>query len=235
MNLKELYTKADYKDKHGMVFNMDCMELMSNIDDLSIDIILTDIPYGKVNREDNGLRNLNKENADIITFDIIKFLEECFRICKGTIIIFCGKEQLSDIYEYFDEKQKNKKGTTRQLIWRKTNPSPMNGEYIYLSGIENAIWFKKKGGTFNARCKNTVFDFPCGRSKLHPTEKNHKLLEELILDNSNEGDIIFDPCGGSGSHLYVAKNNNRRYLGCELQQEWFDKSVERLSGKDVEN
>lgn len=131
--------------------------------------------------------------------------------------------------------KKNKKGTTRQLIWRKTNPSPMNGEYIYLSGIENAIWFKKKGGTFNARCKNTVFDFPCGRSKLHPTEKNHKLLEELILDNSNEGDIVFDPCSGSGSHLYVAKNNNRRYLGCELQQEWFDKSIERLSGQNAEN
>ena len=235
MNLKELYTKADYKDKNGMLFNMDCIELMSKIDNLSIDMILTDIPYGKVNRDDNGLRNLNKEKADIITFDIFEFLEECFRICKGTLIIFCGKEQVSDIYEYFDEKQKNKNGTTRQLIWRKTNPSPMNGEYIYLSGIENAIWFKKKGGTFNARCKNTVFDFPCGRSKLHPTEKNHKLLEELILDNSNEGDIIFDPCSGSGSHLYVAKNNNRRYLGCELQQEWFDKSVERLSGKDVEN
>lgn len=106
MNLKELYTKADYKDKHGMVFNMDCMELMKNIENLSIGMILTDIPYGKVNRDDNGLRNLNKENADIITFDIFKFLEECFRVCKGTIIIFCGKEQISDIYEYFDEKQK---------------------------------------------------------------------------------------------------------------------------------
>ena len=63
----------------------------------------------------------------------------------------------------------------------------------------------------------------------NPTEKNHKLLEELILDNSNEGDIIFDPCSGSRSNLYVAKNNNRRYLGCELQQEWFDKLTERLS------
>ena len=97
------------------------------------------------------------------------------------------------------------------------------------------LWFKKKGAKFNARCKKNVFTFPCGRSKLHPTEKNHKLLEELILDNSNEGDIIFDPCSGSGSHLYVAKNNNRRYLGCELQKEWFDKSVERLSGQNVEN
>ena len=111
-----------------------------------------------------------------------------------------------------------------------------SGEYIYLSGTENAVWFKKKStGKLNSKCKKNYFIHSTGSSKYHPTEKNHKLLEELILDNSNEGDIIFDPCSGSGSHLYVAKNNNRRYLGCELQQEWFDKSVERLSGKDVEN
>lgn len=240
MNLKELYTKADYKDKHGMVFNMDCMELMSNMREREreqsyVNLTITDIPYGKINRDSNGLRKLDKENADIMTFNLQSFLENIYEITSGTIIVFCGKEQISEIYGFFDDKQKLKKGTVRQIVWRKTNPSPMNGEYIYLSGIENAVWFKKKGGVFNARCKNPVFDFPCGRSKLHPTEKNHKLLEELILDNSNEGDIVFDPCSGSGSHLYVAKNNNRRYLGCELQQEWFDKSIERLSGQNAEN
>lgn len=67
------------------------------------------------------------------------------------------------------------------MVWQKTNPSPMNGQYIYLSGIEDAIWFKNKGSVFNARCKNTVFKHPCGRSKLHPTEKNHNLIKELIL------------------------------------------------------
>ena len=101
-------------------------------------------------------------------------------------------------------KQKEKKGTVRQLVWCKTNPSPMNGQHIYLSGIENAVWFKKRGGVFNARCKNTVFNYPCGRSKLHPTEKNHDLLKELILDNSQEGDLIFDPCMGSGHILVYA-------------------------------
>ena len=110
----------------------------------------------------------------------------------------------------------------------------MNGEYIYLSGIENAIWFKKKGSVFNARCKNTVFDFPCGRSKLHPTEKNHKLLEELILDNSNERQVVFDPCSGSGSHLYVARNLNRLFVGCELSKEYFDINKERLQQQEIE-
>ena len=198
------------------------------MDSESVELVLTDIPYGVVNRDSNGLRNLDKENADIMRFDMNNFLNDVFRIAKSTIIIFCGKEQLSPIYEYFAEKQEKHKGTVRQLIWRKTNPSPMNGQTIYLSGIENAVWFKKRGGTFNAHCKNTVFDYPCGRSKLHPTEKNHELLKELILDNSNENDLVFDPCAGSGSHLLVAKENNRQWLGCEIEPRWYEIARSRL-------
>lgn len=211
------------------IYNEDCMAAMSKINTNSIDLVLTDIPYGEVNRNDNGLRNLNKEAADIVTFDIQEFLSELYRITNSTIIIFCGKEQFSDIHKFFSEKQKKNKGTVRQLIWKKTNPSPMNGEHIYLSGIENAVWFKKRGGTFNARCKNTVFEYPCGRSKMHPTEKNHELLKELILDNSNENDIVFDPCSGSGSHLLVAKQNNRNFIGTELNKEWFELAKQRLN------
>lgn len=228
--LKQLYLTSDYHDKSGMIFNTDCMELMSNIKQGGVfDVTLTDIPYDMVNRKDNGLRNLNKDKADIITFNLNSFLDEIYRLTSGSIIIFCGVNQVSQIYNYFADKQNNKQGTTRQLIWKKTNPSPMNGQYIYLSGIENAIWFKKRGATFNAHCKNTVFEFPSGRSKIHPTEKNHELIKDLILDNSNEGDIIFDPCAGSLAHCLVAKENGRRYVGCELNREYFDKGVERLN------
>lgn len=208
----------------------DCMELMNNIPNESIDLVLTDIPYNKVNRKDNGLRKLDKENADILTFDLINFLEQLYDKAKSTIIIFCGKEQVSIIHSYFNDKQKKGKGTVRQLIWEKSNPSPMNGQHIYLSGVENAIWFKKRGGTFNAHCKNTVFKYPIGRSKLHPTEKNHLLLQELILDNSNENDLILDPCMGSGSTGVVALQNNRNFLGIELNQNYFDIAKSRLEG-----
>lgn len=109
----------------------------------------------------------------------------------------------------------------------------MNGQHIYISGIENAVWFKKRGGTFNAHCKNTVFKHPCGRSKIHPTEKNHDLLKELILDNTNEGDIVFDPCAGSGSHCLVAKDINRNYVGCELNSEWCEIANQRLKDKNI--
>lgn len=198
-----------------------------------VNLTLTDIPYGVVNRTSNGLRILDKSLADVMQFDLIEFLDEVYRVTSGTIIIFCGKEQLSYIYKYFAEKQAKHSGTVRQLIWEKTNPSPMNGQYIYLSGIENAVWFKKRGGVFNARCKNTVFRYPCGRSKLHPTEKNHELLKQLILDNSNEQDVVFDPCCGSGSHVLVAKENNRKYLGCELNTEYYNLAAERLKEVDM--
>ena len=206
----------------------DCLELMKNIPDGSVDLVLTDIPYGECNRNDNGLRNLNKENADIETFNLQEFLIEVYRVTKGTIVVFCGQHQFSEIKNFFQEKQDKNKGTVRQLVWRKTNPSPMNGKHIYLSGIENAVWFKKRGGVFNANCKNTVFDYPCGRSKLHPTEKNHDLLKELIFDNSNEGDIVFDPCMGSGSHGLVAVENNRRFIGIELDEGYFNTAKKRI-------
>jgi len=234
MTLKELCRQADYSNRGGCLFNKDCIEVMKNMDNESVNLTLTDIPYDMVNRKDNGLRNLNKEDADIMTFDLQTFLESVFRITKDEIIIFCGVNQVSEIYKYFAEKQEKKKGTVRQLIWEKTNPSPMNGQFIYLSGIENAIWFRKSGGVFNAHCKNVVFKHACGRSKLHPTEKNHKLLEELILDNSNEKQILFDPCSGSGSHLYVARSLNRLFVGCELSKEYFDINKDRLQQQDIE-
>lgn len=210
--------------------NCNCFDFMKNMKDNSVNLILTDIPYGAVTRESNGLRNLDRGQADIVTFELQNFLKECFRLAKSGIIIFCAKEQLSEIYEFFDKKQQQKKGTVRQLIWEKTNPMPSNGQYVYLSGIENAVWFRKSGGTFNAHCKNTVFRYPvwAGKDRIHPTEKHHDLLKELMLDNSNEGDLIFDPCAGSGSTLLVAKQNNRNYLGCELDKEYYDAAERRL-------
>lgn len=217
--------------KRWHLINNDCIKIMNKMSDNCVNLTLTDIPFGKVNRDSNGLRNLDKGNADIVTFDLNDFLEEVYRVTKGTIIIFCAKEQFSQIFLFFTEKGNKNGGTTRQLIWEKSNPSPMNGQHIYLSGIENAIWFKKRGATFNAYCKNTIFKHSTGKNKIHPTEKNHKLLEELILDNSIENDIIFDPCSGSASTGYVALANNRNFLGIELNKNFYELAKERLEKK----
>lgn len=212
------------------LLNIDCIEYMKTLPANSVDVIITDIPYGEVTRESNGLTNFDREQADIVTFDTLAFVKECYRIAKSSITIFCGKEQFSEIHSFFNEEQKKKKGTVRQLIWEKTNPTPFNGQYVYLSGIENAVWFRKSKGTFNAHCKNTVFRYPIwgGKNRIHPTEKHHDLIKEIMLDNSNEGDLIFDPCAGSGSTLLVAKENNRNYLGCELDKKYYEKALRRL-------
>lgn len=233
MSLAEMYKSADYKDKNGMLFNDDCMNVLSTLENGGgrVNLTLTDIPYGAVNRE-NGMRVFDKGNADIVTFDLLNFLDKVYSITDGTIIIFCGKEQFSTIFNYFAKKQNDKRGTVRQIIWQKSNPAPLQGQYIYLSGIENAVWFKKRGATFNAHCKNTVFKYPNGRSKIHPTEKNHDLIKELILDNSNEGDIVFDPCCGSAAHCLCAEQLNRKYIGVELDKQYFDIAVERIKNKE---
>lgn len=146
----------------------DCMMLMQLLPNNYVDFTLTDIPYDEVNRKSNGLRNLDKDKADILTFNLYDFLDGLYRVTKNSICIFCGREQFSIIYNFFEQK----KGTVRPIVWEKSNPSPMNGQHIYLSGVEFAVWFKKSGANvFNAHCKNTVFKYPCGRSKLHPTEK----------------------------------------------------------------
>ena len=206
------------------LINNDCIDEMEKMPDNSVDCTLTDIPYDVVNRDSNGLRNLNKSKADVLTFELSVFLDEVYRLTKSTIIIFCSKEQLSYIHNYFN----NKKGTVRQGVWQKSNPMPSNGQYVYLSGIENFIWFKKPKGTFNAHCKNPVLVHPNGSSKIHPTEKNHELLKELILDNTNKGDVIFDPCFGSGSTGIISMQENRKFIGIELDEGYFATAKKRI-------
>lgn len=209
------------------IYNDDCMNIMKKMKSKSVHTIFTDIPYGEVSRANNGLSQMKNSNLgceDELTFDLIKFCEECYRIASDNIIIFCGKGQFSTIFNYFADKQ----GTVRQLIYEKTNPVPSNGQYVYLSGIENAVWFRKPKGTFNARCKNTVFRYPIQQPRTHKTEKNHKLIEELLLDNSNEGDLIFDPCMGSGSTGVVSKKINREFIGVELDSNYFEIAKKNL-------
>lgn len=207
-------------------YNIDCMEGMKDIPNDTIDLTLTDIPYEEVNSNRTGgnIRQIKKGDADVNTFHLHDFLNEVWRITKGTIIIFCGIGQVSEIYSYFRETT----GTVRQLIWEKSNPSPMNGDKIYLSGIENAIWIKKPKATFNAFCENTVFRYPVGGGDIHPTEKNHRLISRLIGDNSNVGDIVFDPCAGSASTLLMARKLGRKYIGFELNPNYYEKAKNRL-------
>jgi len=105
----------------------------------------------------------------------------------------------------------------------------MNGQHIWLSGIEYCIYGKKKNAVFNEHCKNTVFKFPTVRGKLHPTMKPVGLMEKLILASTNEGETVLDFTTGSGSTGVACLNTNRDFIGIELDKTYFDIAEKRIN------
>lgn len=215
---------------NSQLFNCDCIEYMKDMPERSVDFVLTDIPYGEVNGRstEKSIRDMHKGAADEVTFALSDFLPLVAKVVKNSCVVFCGIEQLSEIMDYF---RGVLKWPARQLVWAKTNPPVVNGDKMYLSGTENAVWAKRPGAPFKPFCKSNVFHYPIGGAqgqKIHPTEKNHELLRELILDNTEPNDLIFDPCAGSGSTLLVAAQEGRRSVGCELNDIFYQKAKERL-------
>ena len=204
----------------------DCLELMKDIPDKSIDAVITDIPYNETNRESNGLRILDKGTADSAIFDIDKLLIELDRICAGSIYAFCGFTQYSKIDKYFRENRYSR----RCIVWEKTNPSPMNGQHIWLSSVECCVYGKFRNATFNEHCKGSVLNFSCGRGKIHPTEKPIKLFEYIVSVSSNEGDLVLDPFAGGGTTAIACKNKNRNWILIEKDPEYYKMAEIRIKG-----
>jgi len=203
----------------------DCISVMRDMEDNSVDLVLTDIPYDMVNRKSQGLRNLDKADADIANFSLQELLIEIMRLAKGSIYMFCGFGQISEIALTF----KNNKINPRLIIWEKTNPSPMNGDVTWLSGIEPCIFAKFPNATFNGHCNNTVLRYPISRNKTeHPTEKNLDLFKHLVNISSKEKDIILDPFLGSGTTAVAAKELHRNYIGIEISEKYCAIAKNRL-------
>ena len=107
---------------------------------------------------------------------------------------------------------------------RKTikNQSEIYGSNSYETPFENPTGERhpnsilKIGNTCNAK------------NNIHPTQKPVELLEWLIKTYSNEGDLVLDPCAGSGSTILACRNTGRRYIGAEINKEYFDKAMERI-------
>jgi len=175
--------------------------------------------YGK------PLRDWRKGNADILKFDLTEFLQLVEQLTSGSVVMFCGAEQLSTIKQFFIDKGWH----TRVIVWEKTNPAPLRGEYNYLTGIELAVFAKWSGATFNAFCKNTVFRHPCGTNTIHPTMKPLELWYEFIKDLTNPGDVILDPCMGSFTTAVAAHKLGRQFIGFELDPDYFARGQERLA------
>lgn len=233
----------------------DCMNVVRQMGDKTVECVITDIPYDGVNKlgEERAkykgqLRKIDKEEADIITFDLDEFLKEVSRVSSGGVYIFCGFSQLSQIYDYFGSQ---KDFMVRVCFWHKVNPSPMNGQHTYLNAVEVAVYAKRRKTKFNAMCKHNwfayepcqgdieyiefltgkemVYETPVGSSKRHTTEKPIELMRDIVLDVTEVGDLVVDFCAGSFSTGEAAMQTGRRFIGVELTKKWYEVGKDRLS------
>jgi len=211
------YAKTNINGCFFELHHSDCLEQLRGEVGLTVDLVMTDIPYGEVNRKTNGLRDLDKKAADTVDFDVCELTRLLCAKTKGSIYMFCGTEQVSDIRRTMVECGLS----TRLIVWEKTNPSPMNGEYIWLSGVEVCVFGKKSGATFNARCRNTVLRYPCGERDLHPTQKPLLLIQDLIEVSTKAGDVVFDPFMGSGTTGVACANTGRCFIGIERDDGYY--------------
>lgn len=204
-------------------------ELLAELKDNSVNMILTDIPFGVVSRKSAGLRQFDKEEADIIDFSLEDMVDEFVRVCSGSIYIFCATEQISELRNLLVEK----KLTTRTGVWEKSNPSPANGQHLWLSGIELCVFGRKKKATFNEHCKNTVWKYPIERrkhlngqsDKKHLTPKSVNLFRYLIRASSNKGDIILDPFSGTGTTAVASAKEERNFICGDKEKVFVDDSI----------
>lgn len=237
----------------------DCLELMKDIPDKSIDMILCDLPYGTTQcKWDN-----------IISFELL--WEQYNRIIKdnGAIVLF-GSEPFSSKL-----RMSNLKNYKYDWIWKKnTVDGFLNAKCRPLKTIENICVFSKK----QARAKgDNMKYYPQGlqpifkkvkdnrktnadghkyyreslkdnnyiqrhtnyptetlifnkdKEKLHPTQKPVALLEYLIKTYTNENEVVLDNCMGSGSTGIACINTNRNFIGIELDEKYFNIAKERIN------
>ena len=208
---------------HGgiTIYHGDCRDWHGNAD-----LVLTDIPYGEVNRSSGGLRVLDKGLADVETMPISDVVDVLLSPVPHTIYVFCGTEQVSPIRSGLVEADL----TTRLGVWEKTNPSPMNGDVIWLSSVECCVFARREKAPFNERCASPVWRGPTETERWgHSTPKPRWLFDRLMLASSLPNQLVIDPFCGSGTTLVSAKNLGRRAIGIEIEERYCEIAAKRLS------
>ena len=228
----------------------DCLELMKNIPDGSVDLVLCDLPYGTTR---------NKWDS-IIPLD--RLWEQYKRVIKdnGAIVLFSAEPFTSLLIT------SNIQWFRYDLIWSKTQGSDfLNANRKPLRAHENICVFYKKQPTYNPqktdgkpykaksgettssnfgkfngnhhtenkdgkRCPLSVLRFSGehNRGKQHPTQKPTDLLEWLIKTYTNKGEIVLDNSMGSGSCGVACVNTNRHFIGIELDDGYFNIAQKRI-------
>ena len=224
--------------------NEDCFTFLPKIESKSVDLILIDPPY-EISRPTN-FQSGEETGRDTDRFRISmdfgewdknfsgldKVIEEGYRILRdgGTFICFYDIWKITVLKESYE---KHKYKQIRFIEWLKTNPVPINSKINYLTNAReiavSAIKVSKP--TFNSSYDNGIYKYPIcqDRGRFHPTQKPLALMEDLIKKHSNENDVVLDCFAGSCTTGLAAINTNRQFLGCEIDPEYYQKSLERLT------
>lgn len=210
----------------------DCLEVMKSIPDNSIDLVLTDPPYG-MSFQSNHRENKHKKIANDDNLDWLpNLIVELYRVCKHNTAhyMFCSYHKI-DIFKQEIEKYFTLKNI---LVWEKNNTSMGDLKADFAPKIEFVLFFQKGRREINGTRDANIFKSRRTGNELHPTQKPVDICEYLISKFSNEKDTILDPFMGSGTTGVACKNINRNFIGIELNDEYYNISKERIENMKVQ-
>ena len=217
-----------------------CIELLKEINDNSVDLCVTDPPY-KLNKTTGSMTSSSKteswqgmlkagdKKANIQNDISFKdWLSEIYRVLKeqSHFYVFVNDK---NVQEMLNEATRVGFKLHNILVWKKNNCTPNRW---YMKNCEFVLFFHKgKSFTIHNLGDNQLLEVQniSGRNKLHPTQKPVELLEKLILNSSNIGSIILDPFMGSGSTGVACMNTNRKFIGIELDDTYFGIAEKRIA------
>ena len=224
----------------------DCLERMKEIPDGSVDAIICDPPFNiveKIGKNIHIFRQGEKQAGSSISresmlfdvgFDQISWLGVAIRKLKkgGNMIVFNDWENMGDIAK---EARSHKMKVKCLCHWQKPNPTPAEWRRRFVAGREYFIHLSKGGkNTFNTESLNFgSFNVPLTPmseklSGKHPNQKPLTLMRQLVEIMTNPGDLVLDPFMGSGSTGVACANTGRKFIGIELDLNYFNIALDRI-------
>lgn len=217
------------------LYNGDCLEIMQNIPDKSIDLIVTDPPY-LINYKTNYRKDKTHDFCSVIKNDnnyglIHNYIQECYRILKDNtaMYMFCNCDRV----DYFKQELENANFKIKNMIiWVKNNWTAGDLQAQFGKQYEIIFLVNKGRCKFNGKRITDVWNFNrvSGNKQLHQNQKPLDLIEQCIEKHSKEKDLVFDGFMGSGSTGIAALNTNRKFIGIELDKNYFDIAKNRIEG-----
>lgn len=195
------------------IYCMDCLEGLKKLPDNSVDLVVTDPPYG-MNFQSNYR---NKKHKKIYGDDYFpaELITEFKRIAKRGVYIFCRWDNIIKL----SEKPQS------VICWVKNNWSMGDLKHEHGRMWESILFYNCTEHEFTKRIPDVIYSNRTGNN-LHPTQKPVDLIKEII--RCNVGDIILDPFIGSGTTAVAAKQLGRNFTGFEISPEYCKIAEERL-------